>query len=145
MSGAFEVAAGAFAVVGVVDVLVRTGRDVYNFLHDIEDAPANATKLCETIAESVLLADACKRYLLQFKNRIQHAPTADTSGALTSALKALDREVKSLKTLTAKCKGNKKRWSSIRYALSEQRIDKALSNLERSKSTLATALTLACR
>lgn len=145
MSGAFEVAAGAFAVVGVVDVLVRTGRELYNFLRDIEDAPANAKQLCDTIAESVLLADAAKRYLLQLTAQIQHAPTADTSGALTSALKALDREVKSLKALTAKYKGNKKRWSSIRYALSEQRIDKALTSLERSKSTLATALTLACR
>lgn len=145
MSGAFEVAAGAFAVVGVVDVLVRTGRDLYNFLCDIEDAPVNATKLCETIAESVLLADASKRYLLQLKTQIQHAPVADTLGALTSALKTLERELKSLKLLTAKCKGNKKRWSNIRYALSEQRINKALSNLERSKSTLTTTLTLACR
>lgn len=145
MSGTLEVAAGAFAVIGVVDVLVRTGRELYNFLRDIEDAPANATRLCETIAESVLLADASKRYLLQLKAQVQLAPTTDTIGALTSALKALDREVKSIRILTAKCKGKKQRWSSIRYALSEQRIDKALSSLERSKSTLATALALACR
>jgi hypothetical protein len=145
MSGALEVAAGAFAVVGVVDVLVRTGRDVYDFLRDVEDAPANAAKLCETIADSILLADASKRYLQQLQNQNPHAPIADTPGALTSALKAIDREVRSLKMLTAKCKGNKSKWSSIRYALSGQRIDKALSTLERYKSTLATALTLACR
>lgn len=144
MSGALEVAAGAFAVVGVVDVLVRTGRELYNFLRDIEDAPANATKLCETIAESILLADASKRYILLLESQAQHAPPADAPGALTSALKALEREVRSLKLLVAKCKDNKKAWSSIRYALSEQRINKALSNLERSKSTLATAITLAC-
>ncbi|KAF3036337.1 hypothetical protein E8E12_006907 [Didymella heteroderae] len=143
MSGALEVAAGAFAVVGIADVLIRSGRELYNFLRDIEDAPANATKLRVMIEDSVLLADASKQYSLQLK--AQHAPITDTSCALASALKAMDREVKSLKILTAKCKGNKKRWSSIRYALSEQRIDKALSNLERSKSTLATAFTLACR
>ncbi|KAF3047942.1 hypothetical protein E8E11_008173 [Didymella keratinophila] len=142
MSGALEVAAGAFAVVGVVDVLVRTGRELYNFLRDIGDAPANAAILCETVAESILLAEASKRYLLQLQSHTQHAPIADTTGAFTSALKALDREIRSLKLLTIKCKGNKKRWSSIRYALSEQRIDKALSNMERSKSTLANTLTM---
>ncbi|KAF9690879.1 hypothetical protein EKO04_010950 [Ascochyta lentis] len=145
MSGAFEVAAGAFAVVGVTDVIVRAGRDLYNFLRDIEDAPVNAQRLCDSIAETVLLASASKRCLLELKTQNQSAPVVEVVDTLSSALKSLDRELKSLKFHTTKCKGSTKRWSNIRYALSEQRINKALSSLERSKSLLTNTLTLACR
>jgi hypothetical protein len=46
MSGCFEVAAGAFAVIGVADVAVRSGREVYEFLRDIADAPYEIERLC---------------------------------------------------------------------------------------------------
>lgn len=145
MSGAFEVAAGAFAVVGVADVLIRTGRELYNFLRDIEEAPTTAKRLCNSIDEILALAGASRTCLLQLNTRTQGAPVTETTNTLNSALKALDREVKSLRATTAKCRGASKRWSNIRYALSEQRIEKALRSLEQSKSLLTSALTLADR
>ncbi|KAH7392063.1 hypothetical protein DE146DRAFT_766096 [Phaeosphaeria sp. MPI-PUGE-AT-0046c] len=51
MSGAFETAAGAFAVVGVVDVLVRTGRDLYSFLRDVTEAPEDIIRLGDVIRD----------------------------------------------------------------------------------------------
>lgn len=144
MSG-FEVAAGAFAVVGVADVLVRAGRDLYTFLQDIEDAPNNAKRLCDVIAETVLLARASTRCLQQLETHTQAAPIVEVVNTLQVALKALNREVSSLRTLIDKYKGSSKRWSNIRYTLSEQRIKKALDSLERSKSSMTVALTAACR
>lgn len=145
MSGAFEVAASAFAVVGVADVLVRAGRDLCNFLNDIEDAPNIAKRLCDVVAETLLLAAASKRCLQQYKSQVQAAHIIEIESALQAALKALGREVKSLKTLTTKLKGNSKRWSNIRYVLGEQRINKALDNLQQSKLSIIVALTAACR
>lgn len=144
MSG-LEIAAGAFAVVGVADVLVRTGQDLYNFLRNIEDAPENAGRLCDSVSEAVLLAEASSKLLLRLKKRTQPVANTKTAEILNVALKALDREVKSLKALIVKCKGNSKKWSNVRYALSEQRINKALGNLEHSKSLLTSALTLVDR
>ena len=130
---------------GVVDVLVRTGQDLYNFLRDIEDAPESAGRLCDSVAEAVALAEASSKLLLQLKKRTQPVPNAKVAEILNVALKALDREVKSLKALMVKCKGSSKKWSNVHYALSEQRINKALGNLEHSKLLLTSALTLANR
>lgn len=58
MSGALETAAGAFAVVGVADVLVRTGRELYRFLRDVKDAPNEIAQLQDLIKETLLLHDA---------------------------------------------------------------------------------------
>jgi hypothetical protein len=55
MSGAFEAAAGAFAVAGVADVLVRTSREICSFLGDVSDAPEEIMRLREVIRETVLI------------------------------------------------------------------------------------------
>lgn len=140
MSG-FDVAAGAFAVVGVADVLVRTGREVYSFLRDVADAPNEIQRLSEVIQEITLLAGTSKQCLNDLK---AHTTGGSPTGAIASfeaAFKALSRELHSVRTLILRFKG-KITWANVKYVL---RSSKSIGNLENAKSLLAAALTLACR
>jgi hypothetical protein len=144
MSGAFEAAAGAFAVVGVVDVLIRTGREIFSFLSDIKDAPNNITRLTDSINDTVQLAQASKACLDSLHNSAAPLPKTGATLVLDSAIKALNRELQGLKSLTVKFKGNKT-WGRVKYVLNDAKIDKATRYLETHKSLLSSALTLACR
>src|SRR6186713_3346112 len=135
MSGVFETAAGAFAVVGVADVVVRTGQDLYRFLRDFSDAPEEVKKLGECIRDTVLLVDT-------LRNCAQATVSASVTASVQAAVRALDRELQSLKLLVAKFKGAKTVWNRIKYVLDENKVSKALANLEKSKSLLANALTI---
>lgn len=135
MSGAFETAAGAFAVVGVADVVIRTGRELYRFFSDVAEAPAELQRLNESIRDTVQLVEALKK----------RAPTkvdADIVASVETAVKALDRELKSIKLSLAKFKGAKTTWSKIRFTLDDRKVAKALVNLERAKSLLGNSLTI---
>jgi hypothetical protein len=144
MSGAFEAAAGAFAVVGVADVLVRTGRELYSFLCDLADAPEEIIRLCEIIKETIHLHAAAQK--CQQDVKVQSTSTAPGNALvlLESASKALNRELQSLSRLVTKFKGTKT-WSRVKYVLSEPKTNKAIANLEGVKALLGNALTLACR
>ena len=135
MSGAFETAAGAFAVVGVADVVVRTGQDLYRFLRDFSDAPEEVKRLGECIRDAALLVDG-------LRNCTQATVSAGIRSSVQAAVRALDRELQSLKLLVAKFKGAKTAWSRIKYVLDENKVAKALANLERSKTLLVNALTI---
>lgn len=135
MSGAFETAAGAFAVVGVADVLVRTGRELYRFFNNVSDAPDEVKRLSECVRETILLVDALKK---QARSNVDAAIVA----SVQAAVKALNRELQSLKLVLAKFKGSKTTWSRIKYALDEKKVLKTLNNLERSKSLLANSLNI---
>jgi hypothetical protein len=141
MSGALETAAGAFAVVGVADVLVRTGRELYSFLQDIQDAPEDITRLQNFIWETVLLYQTSKKCQNDLKAR--NAST-DAVSSLETANKALNRELQSLRLSIGKFKGNKT-WGRVKFVLGNARLNKTMGNLERAKNILASALTLACR
>jgi hypothetical protein len=143
MSG-LETAAGAFAVVGVADVLVRTGRELYNFLCDIADAPDDIKRLRELIKETVLLHQTSKKCQDDLQTRSASSTVTGAVRLLGSATKALDRELQSLKFLIAKFKGGRT-WSRVKYVLSEAKMNKAIGRLEHAKVLLANALTLACR
>lgn len=135
MSGAFETAVGAFAVVGVADVVIRTGRELYRFFSDVAEAPAELQRLNESIRDTVQLVEALKK----------RAPTkvdADIVASVETAVKALDRELKSIKLSLAKFKGVKTTWSKIRFTLDDRKVAKALVNLERAKSLLGNSLTI---
>lgn len=142
MSGPFEIAAGAFAVVGVADVLIRSGRELYSFLQRIDDAPGDVRKLQQTVQEVVALVDASKSSLEQLA---QHPNASSSDKVILSfrqALNSLERELKSLKTLVAKIKGTTKKWDRIKFALDQNRIAKAFQRLEHSKLSITAALTL---
>jgi hypothetical protein len=52
MSGPLEVVAGAFAVVGFADVVVRAGAQCSRFLSSMADAPAEIKRLQDCISEN---------------------------------------------------------------------------------------------
>jgi hypothetical protein len=145
MSGLFETAAGAFAVVGVVDVLVRTGRELHTFLREVSDAPSSLAVLRDNIGDMLVLANTCKGCLQRLIDNAQYTCSADVVVLFRKAVDSLEQEVKRLNTLTARYKGKSRRWSSIKYVLDESRIAKAINNVERSKSSMSNTLALANR
>ncbi|KAH8732706.1 hypothetical protein GQ44DRAFT_639238 [Phaeosphaeriaceae sp. PMI808] len=135
MTGVFETATGAFAVVGVADVLVRIGRELYRFFCDISDAPNSVQRLNDCIDETVLLAGALRKCT-------QINIDATTLASLVAAAKALSRQLNTLKGRLSKLKGAKSGWSRVKYVLDEKKIEKVLMNMERSKSIIGNTLTL---
>jgi hypothetical protein len=143
MSGAFEAAAGAFAVVGVADVLVRAGRELYSFLGDVADAPKEIDRLREVIRETVLLYHNSRGCQQDLKTRGASTGAADVTASLESAAKALDREMRELTKIAKKYNGIKT-WGNVKFVLGKDRLNKAVQRLEHAKNSLANALTLAC-
>ncbi|KAJ4993855.1 hypothetical protein SVAN01_00909 [Stagonosporopsis vannaccii] len=142
MSGAFEIAAGAFAVVGVADVLIRSGRELYSFLQRIDDAPEDARKLQQTIEETVALVNASKACLERLAQHPDAASADKVTLSFRQALNSLERELKSLKILVAKIRGTTKKWDRIKFVLDQNRVAKALQRLEHSKLSITAALSL---
>lgn len=145
MSVALETAAGTFAVVGVADVLVRTGCELYSFLRDIKDAPKDLARLQEVIQETVTLHQAAIRCQKKLEARpdIDSRAGAGAIHALISASKGLHRTLQSLRQLVGRFQGTKT-WARVKFVLNESKVQKAVSNLEQTKVLLANALTLAC-
>lgn len=142
MSG-LETVAGAFAVVGFADVLVRTGRDLYWFLCDIKDAPDDVQRLRIRIDETILLVDAARSYLQQLVTCTTPTHSVAVVASFQGALRGLDREFNSLRAVTTRFQGNIKSWMRVKYVLDERKIGRALRNVDRSASLLTTALTFA--
>jgi hypothetical protein len=93
MSG-FETAAGAFAVVGVIDVLVRTGRDLYSFFHDVADAQRTSKDYAVASVTRFFLAEAARSCLATIIN-------CTPAGTASTAVESLPRPQK---LSTASCK-----------------------------------------
>lgn len=145
MSGGLETAAGAFAVVGVADLAIRTGHKVYGFLCNVKDAPAEICKLCELIKETTSLAETSKRCLDRLSRLGSPATSYGATNSLEASLSALNRELQSLSILISRFTGTTKTWGRIKYALDERKTGKALERIERSKLLLGDALVVACR
>lgn len=143
MSGAFETVAGAFAVVGVADVVVRTGREIYSFIRDVVDAPNHLIILRECLQDVNILARACRQCLDKVSAGAEPSIPPSLIAPLDAGLKALNRELQSLKVHLARFRGTRRTWDRVKYVLDERKIEKALSNLERSKTLLANALMVA--
>ena len=139
MSG-LETAASAFAIVGVVDVVLRTGRDLYGFFRDVSDAPADVKRLNECLRVTLLLVDALNNCAQ--KNFTQANVDPRVKSSVLEAVRALDREFKSINLIVGRIKGAKTTWSKIKYVLREKKVAKALMSLERSKSVLENSLTV---
>jgi hypothetical protein len=145
MSGSLELAAGIFALVGVADVVVRTGREIHGFLREIAGAPEDIDRLCVTVKETALLAETAKQLLDTLACRKSADATDQIVGLFESSLKSLQRELQNLRILSARFRGVSKTWSRIKYVLDERKVHKMLTNLERSKSLLASSLQVASR
>jgi len=123
ISVAFETAAGAFAVVGVGDVLVRSGVQIYNFLHDVADAPKEIESMRESLKDVMLLYHTAKQYQADLTPRTLTAAPDRAAALLASATKRLNREVQSLRVVMSKFKGSKT-WSRVKYVLNEAKVNK---------------------
>jgi len=145
MSGTLELAAGVFAIVGVADVAVRTGREVYGFLRNIVGAPEEINRLSTTVKEVAMLAETAKQILNKIAKRKQTDITRQSVGLFEAALKSLTRELQNLRVLSARFRGGNNTWSRVRYVLDERKLNKAFENLERSKSLLGNSLQVASR
>lgn len=143
MASGLETAAGAFAIVGVADVILRTGKAVYSFLADVSDAPLSMNRLRESIHDTTVLALACKESLKSLKTRAQSVGVTGGITPFNSALRAVNRELQSLNLIIGRFRGSNKTWDKVKFTLEERKIEKAVVNLERSKSLLANALIVA--
>ena len=145
MADPFSLAAGSFAVLGVVDVVLRASIECCRFLSALKDTPEEITRLCSCIKINKLLVELFKKHLDGMQSLAATLSTTDTKEALKlfeSSVKSFDRELSNLKLLETRYKAKKKIWSSIKYHLDDRKVNKCLRNLENAKSGLCAALSL---
>lgn len=136
MAEPFSMVASSFAVVGLADVVLRAGDQIYQFLNAIKDAPAEIENLKSSIHENIVLVQYSKGYweelrqLLSSLNPSTITSLSNTLPHLNSVLKALHRELSRLSTVIKRYKGPSKIWGNIRFVLDEQKIQRSLQRLE---------------
>lgn len=172
MSVVLEVATATVTFMTFTSNVVQTGFKVSRFLADIADAPAQIKCLRDFVDENTLLADACHHYLEALEAR--HGAKASSCGVmkqdqsrgkakdglhvagqtikndkfgaqLTSAIGALSRELKTLDQLSLKHSKIGRSWRNFQYVLEKRPVAEAIKNLERTKFTLISGLTIANR
>ncbi|KAF7512839.1 hypothetical protein GJ744_011942 [Endocarpon pusillum] len=148
MAEPFSVAASSFAVVGLADVVIRAGNQVYQFLNAIKDAPAEVKKLQLSIHDNIALAENSKAYweearqLVALPNAAAITPLSKTLPQFKSALEALKRELSVLLILTKRYKGVPNIWGRVKFVFDDRKIQRSLQRLEALKSNLVIALVL---
>lgn len=145
-------AASAFAVIGAADVVLRASAEFVRFVNDIKDAPTEVENLRIRLQETTLLVEVSKDYLKTLSNAATGSSTPlethDLNKAhslFNSAIRGLKRELESLITIIGKHHGASKSYGRVKWLLDSRRVAKAQQNLETSKATLNTALTLVGR
>jgi hypothetical protein len=150
MAEPFSAAASSFAVIGLIDVVLRAGKEVYQFLGSIQDAPTEVDSLRCSIHDNALLVEELKRYWGEIQQSVSSASscTTDLSQAIpqfTAALRTLNRELSALVTLAKRHDGITKSWGKIKWVLDQRKVLKIVQRLEVSKSTLGLGLMLVGR
>lgn len=146
----FSVAASSFAVVGLADVVLRSGKEIYQFLSAIKDAPEEVDRLQCSIGDTALLVENVKCHAQELSQSDSLTTTTPTSASqmmlqIQSALRSLDRELSALVKLAKRYQTMHNKWERIKWVLDERKILKSLRKLEASKSALVAALVLAGR
>lgn len=147
MAEPLSTAASAFAIVGVADVVLRATVECHRFLSGIKDAPAEIKELQACLQENKQLFKALIKHLEDLRDLTSSisAFARESSSALdglTSAIRALDRELKALQISIKKYNGHDKTWARVKWVLDNRKISKSVEKLERSKSTLSVFLAL---
>jgi len=144
MPDPFSLAASSFAVVGVVDVVVKASIECCLFLSAIKGAPEGIRMLKIRIEENKALSEAFITHL-----KLPSISIASTTSRMEPSLKLFEKSVKSfhreltaLKILEARYKGTSKLWSAVKYVFDEKKLNKCLVSLENAKSMLSAALQL---
>lgn len=147
MAEPFSTAASAFAVVGVVDVVLRASIECCRFLSKIKDAPAEIDRLRTCIKENTQLIETLKKHLDRLRDPTSSVVWSTTELSSTfdgfnSSVRALHRELNALQTLAKKHGSADTTWARVKWVLDGRKMSKSLEKLERSKSTLSVALSL---
>ena len=151
MSDPLSIATGSFAVVGVLDVVLRTGRELYAFIGAIKDAPRHLMDLKLSLADVNLLVGDVKLYLDELEVSAPAAglilsknstPSRQPPLPLSAALKSFQRELSSLLASVNRHGDLAKPLGKLKYILDERKVSMSLQKLETSKSTLNGVLVL---
>lgn len=151
MAELLSVTASSIAVVGLADLVIRAGKQVYQFLGAINDAPVEVESLGSSICDTILLVEDSKRYLEEVKQYTLSPSSASTTSLIKalpqfkSALATLEREMSALVVLIKRYKGTHRAWASVKFVFDERKIQRSLQKLETSKSSLVAALLLVGR
>lgn len=151
MADPISTVASSFAVVGLTDVVIRAGKEIYNLLIAITHAPAEVESLRCCIHDNLLLVKDLKLYWQELRASASSPPSATTPALnralplFRSALETLNRELTSLAAFHKRHGDITNSKGRFKWVLDEPRILKYLQRLESSKSTLVAALVLVGR
>lgn len=146
MADPLSIAASSFAIVGLVDVVLRTCIEVRDLLSTIQSAPDDIACLKECVNDNVRLLELCKRCIEQMRTSAAsrtNTAQADLSRALnelSSPIRSMDRELRALTTLAKKHHMSGKAWAKIKWILDEKRLKKSLERLSEARSQLTISL-----
>ena len=147
MADPLSITASSFAVVGVVDVVLRASVECCRFLSEIKGAPAEIGGLQSCIKNNIELLRALKKHVDELQDPasamcLSAAELNTTLSGFTSSLRALQRELNTLQVLARKYNSNDRVWTRVKFVLDARKISKSLERLDRSKSTLNVTLSL---
>ena len=149
MADPLSVSAGSFAVVGVLDVVLRAGRGLHAFFGAIKDAPRDLDELKRSLGDVILLVADVQAYRRALENSPLNAvpitsmnPNSKPQPQITlmAALRSLQRELSSLTALVKRHKDLANPWEKLKYMLDEKKIRASVQKLETFKSTLNSVL-----
>ena len=145
MADPLSLAAGSFAVVGVVDVVLRASVECCRFLSALKDAPEGIGRLQSSIETNKALVDSFEEHLGGQQGLAAALSATHAEEALKlfeSSVKSFDRELSTLKLLATKYAGKKKLWGSIKYHLDDRKVNQSLRNMENARGGLCAAFSL---
>lgn len=141
----------ALAVVGTVDVALRSSLEIYRFLDDLKDAPKEIEELRSPVNENKQRLETLKQYVQEVRDRLPSSTASVVAGfesavqAVDSAVKTLQRALNGLSKVARKYTQPQRTWSRIKFNLDGRQVAKYRERLEASKSSLNGALVLLSR
>ena len=141
-----EAAAGIFAVIGVADVVLRTGKEVYVLVSSIKNASKAVKELQRDLEAVALLISKARAYLADRATRSSSIVDPDDS-LVTKLLVSFEEIHKELNAIALS--SNKKRslgrlssLSKVKWIFNEKKVVTVSLRLRDHKETLTTILVL---
>jgi hypothetical protein len=135
-----------FAAVGLADVVIRVGKELYGFLAAIKGAPTEIRRLQSDLRDLELIVSEVKLYWEEFNLSSSPANRHDVLHSFVSSLEAVREEFFCLGRLGQDKEGIAKRLAGkIKWVFEEREIAKSLKRLESHKAALNIALILVGR
>ncbi len=146
MTDLFSVTTSSFAAVGLADVVIRVGKELYGFLAAIKGAPTEIRRLQSDLRDLKLIVSEVKLYWEEFNLSSSPANRHDVLHSFVSSLEAVREELFASADLAKTKEGIAKRLAGkIKWVFEEREIAKSLKRLESHKAALNIALILVGR